>query len=512
MRRAVLALVLTLFHALPAFAAEPLADRLQALFERLPATRTIADARALGELGGADLADVIRSAPHAFRLARTTALARARPARSRHAVVSGLAITGLVAVAHLVRAGYRVDAFELRARYDRNIQWAARQALVDELATIDQRLADEFLERVARPLPKGSLHISETGRKEWPVELPRRGDPTRVPQVAEELMAAPSLTNLEARAFVEMMRRYVYALPGVTVHQPRTMKLTGPDAAGRYRVEGYGTPDLIVVAEGAKSDTRAALGLATVPASPAREQLAGAILRESGGIMSKHYHRAGSGALLLTGTMGRSGSGKTWVVADIAPGTSFDPADLPRGSPAFAAERQRRLDAAFRAFVAPAIEVEPGRIAGDALVGPFDRAGNDLEGPKPFVLQQSISPVVTAGTNVVLIGDAARAGHWSVGGGMQTGAVADAEALKRVLLDADLGLDRKASFARFSERIAANSIAWLKRGIVDFYPDMDRKSATAAFVAAERAWREGRAASPLAALERSLEPHVARGP
>lgn len=501
MRRAILALLLTLIAA-PASAAEPLAERLQALFERLPATRTIADGPTLGEVGGADLAGLIAGAPHAFRLARTTALARARPARRRHAVVSGLAISGLVAVAHLVRAGYRVDAFELRARYDRNIQWAARQALVDELATIDQRLADVFLERVARPLPRGSLHISESGRKEWPVELPRRGDPARVPQAAEDLMAAPSLTNLEARVFVDLMRRYVYALPGVTVHQPRTMTLTGPDAEGRYGVEGLGTPDLIVVAEGAKSDTRAALKLATVPASPARVQLAGAIVRESGGIMSKHYHRAPGGALLLTGTMGRRGAGKTWVVADVAPGTSFDP-DLPRGSPAFAAERQRRLDAAFRAFVAPAIEVEPGQIAGDALIGPFDRAGTDLEGPKPFVLQQSISPVVTAGTNVVLVGDAARAGHWSVGGGMQTGAVADAEALKRVLLDADLGVPRAASLARFSERIAANSLAWLKRGIVDFYPDMDRKQATAAFVEAERTWREGRAASPLEVLDRA---------
>lgn len=406
-----------------------------------------------------------------------------RPAPKR-AVVSGLSIVGLMTTATLAKAGWQVDAYELRPAYTRNIQWAARQALVDQLAALDPQLAARFLKDVASPLPKGSLHISEKGRVPWPVAAPLAGDATRLPRTGQEMIAAPSLMNLEAKVFETFLMEYVQSLPNVTVHRPDSIKVTGPDSGGRYGVAGLGTPDLIVISEGAGSSTRKHLGIGSLPASPARAQVAGALLFRSGGSMTKHYLRDADGRLLLTGTMGRAASERTWIVAD-----------LPAG---FDTSKPDAVTAEFRRRAALALEQPLAAIEACRALGPVEEAG----APKCFTLEQHVSTAVTAGTNVVLMGDAARNGHWSVGGGMQTGSICDVEALKGLLKDLENGQPRAASLAKFSGRIYEHSLAWLRIGICDFFPEHERAVATRAFDAAWREWQAGRATSPQEALER----------
>lgn len=80
-------------------------------------------------------------------------------ARAKQAVVSGQSVIGMMAAILLAKSGYEVDVFEERNFYTRNIHWAARQSLVDELASLDKELANLFLQEVAHPIYRGSIHI-----------------------------------------------------------------------------------------------------------------------------------------------------------------------------------------------------------------------------------------------------------------------------------------------------------------------------------------------------------------
>ena len=130
--------------------------------------------------------------------------------REKHAVISGQSITGMIAAAILAKSGYQVDTYEIRDKYSRNIQWAARQSLVDELASIDQGLARSFLENVARPLYRGSIHINPNGvRRVKKHDGLREGNPLEVPKDGKEMMKHFSVVNMEAKIFEIFLKRYL---------------------------------------------------------------------------------------------------------------------------------------------------------------------------------------------------------------------------------------------------------------------------------------------------------------
>lgn len=91
------------------------------------------------------------------------------------AVVSGQSIAGMMATAVLAQSGYYVETYDIRPAFTRNIQWAARQSLVDQLASFNSKLDVLFLSQVARPLYKGSIHSIKEIRNVSLREGVRRG-------------------------------------------------------------------------------------------------------------------------------------------------------------------------------------------------------------------------------------------------------------------------------------------------------------------------------------------------
>ncbi|MGZ3770247.1 MAG: hypothetical protein ACXVCP_09245 [Bdellovibrio sp.] len=414
----------------------------------------------------------------------------------RKAVVSGQSITGMVSAAILAKSGYEVDVYDIRDKYTRNIQWAGRQSLVDELASIDQGLADKFLEQVAKPLDRGSIHLTSDGeKKHYEQKGLRKGDPTKIPSNGAKMMEEPSIMNMEAKNFEIVLKEYLDTLPNVRRHAG-TIELGTPDANGNYSVIGHGHPDIVVIAEGGGSKTRDILGVASVPTSPSRLQIAGVVHIEGGGVMAKHWRRE-SGDILLTGTMGRKGSGKTWVVADIDPAKivpdkqfGTDPT-----SKKYIIEKQRLIDDEFRRVASDAIEVPIEVVRKVKIEGAVE--GKPVES---FLLQQRISAKATAGHNVVAFGDAVGNNHWSVGGGMQTGAVGHGERLKNLLHDIDRGVPRDTALQKYSDGVFSDTRAWGEIGINDFYPNLNRETAKKAYNEGIQLWREGKVDSPERAL------------
>ena len=432
----------------------------------------------------------------------------------RKAVVSGLSAGGLLSAAVLAKAGYQVDAVELREGYTRQIQFSSRQALLDELASIDPKLSEKFLE-LAGHLEKGFVSTLNGSQRVAARELPHAGDPTAVPRTGEEMLSEVPIMLVEARAFEQVLLDYVKTLPNVTLHIGKRITLSEPDEQGRHAVsvtareggepEALGTPDLVVVSEGANSATRAALHIDTMVTSPQERIIAGVVQQGSGGRLALKYDdqkRAdGSTERILSMALGSLKLDKTWVLTEVPEDVSFDPgAGLDPTSKEYRDAHQAQVERYYRSEAALVMEQD---VSEAELEGPF--VGSR---PTLFTLQQKMSNKATAGSNVVGLGDFVGNAHFIVGGGMAVAAVSHVERLKDLVFDLEMGVDKSAALAKYEQGALADTLAWGKRGIHEFYPDVDRKVVSAAYVQAVEGWLAGKNKDPLAALEKLLAAHT----
>lgn len=126
---------------------------------------------------------------------------------------------------------------------------------------------------------------------------------------------------------------------------------------------------------------------------------------------------------MLSGIIGTKNLGKTWMVADInIPDISF----VSRKKDDYVFDKQSVIINEFRRLIIEAMQLPLAEIASIPIEGAIEGSEVSI-----FTLQQNISEVAFAGNNVILIGDAVGNGHWSVGGGMQIGAICHVERLKR---------------------------------------------------------------------------------
>lgn len=349
--------------------------------------------------------------------------------KEKHAIVSGQSIIGMLAAAVLAKSGYQVDCFEIRDEYTRSIQWAVRQSLVDELASIDEKLADSFITEVISPIYKGSTHVYANGcRRNKRHDGLERGNPLRLPSTCDEMMATASVAIAEAKVFETFLKKYLQSLPNVHLHQ------------GCW-IEGSQIPDLLVIAEGFNSKSRNVLNIPLIPAAEDKIQIAGTLGMNSGGIMLKHW-RNENDQIRLTGIIGGAESDSTWIVADI------DPAKI---------EKQEDMDAEFRRLAAEALDLPMETVEQLKISAP---TGN--KSVTSFLLKQAICKIATNSENAILIGDAVGAGHWSVGGGMQTGSVCHIERLKTLLSDIELGMPKNTALNKYSDAVIQDTKTWIE--------------------------------------------------
>lgn len=435
--------------------------------------------------------------------------------QKKRAVISGQSISGMIAAVILAQSGYEVDAYDKRDKYTRNIQWAVRPALVNELASIDKKLADLFLEKVARPLHRGSIHIKNGKIRPNPHDNLKNVNAYEIPYNGREMMTIPSAYTVEARVFEEVLKEYILKhVPNVRIH---TGSIKVEEAGESFTVKNLGEvpPDLIVIAEGGNSDTRNKLGILPKPMTEPRWQIAGAIKLDSGGVMIKHW-REENERCMLTGVIGHAGADKTWIVADVDPLKCIDQQKIKAEFRQYAAHQlqkpieeineltiqdlrveqdrllitgvigpegadnprivadvdpskctdQQKIDAEFKRLAALALQEPLDKINELTIYGPADELPVSL-----FPLQQTITDTAAIGDNVVLIGDAVGVSHWSAGGGMQIAAVCHAEHLKAFVLDLHKAtISKKEALKTYSKGVLRDTKAWGKVGAIDFYP------------------------------------------
>lgn len=492
---------------------------LSQLYARFPSLRVdleptrlaIAAQRTFGQPARVQaLVDLLVNHKETFLAARAQALAM--PSTSvqapRRAVVSGLSNGGMVAIAVLAKSGYQVDAFEQRASYTRNIQYGGRQALLDQLASIDESLAQKFLAEVGRHVTRGSDHMLHGQRRVHEMPKPQAPDPTRVPETGEEMLAQASTVLMECKAFEKVLRTYVEALPNVTVHNDAMMVLDDSDGDGKFHVshgttgESLGQPDLVVVSEGSNSSTFRSLGVKSAATSPQQRYIAGTVGIDSGGIMAKHFYDHavdGRTERTLTATMGNDGAGKTWVVAGVARDVVFSPDDVEPGTPEYAQAQKQMITEHFTRAAGLIMGNSPEEIAAAKVDGAVEGGA-----PAMFTLQQRLSETATVGQNVIGFGDVVGNNHFSVGGGMQVAVIAHGQRLKKLLFEADCGTSRTDALKDYNRGALEDTMAWGHRGLADFYPSHHWKDAQAAYLLAVESWRRGEVKEPLDAIKAML--------
>lgn len=141
------------------------------------------------------------------------------------AVVSGQSVVGMLAAMVLAKAGYLVDCFEIRKDYTRNIQWAVRQSLVDQLASIDEKMAGIFIQEVVTPIEQGSIHIYPSGKKRAKShDSLIDGEASNIPSTCKEMMNLPSGGIVEAKTFEKFLKRYLVSMQGIRLHNENATK------------------------------------------------------------------------------------------------------------------------------------------------------------------------------------------------------------------------------------------------------------------------------------------------
>lgn len=435
----------------------------------------------------------------------------------RRVVVSGQSVTGMVAAAIAAQSGHRVDVYDLRMTYTRDIQWSSRQSLADILASIDPELARRYEREVARDLTRGYSSIDPDGRV-----TTGRGhqiapaDPRRIPLTGDEMLRGTSVGTVQTRRFEELLYEYLSQHPNVTQQKGKVEfgdidRRTGERSIREFRdVTPPGQREKVyeliprtdrpiaVVAEGAGSANRTALGIQSLDVSPGRLQVAGVVHIENGGEIATHYRTEAPGRM-ITGSMGTTGSNRRWVVADIDAGR-ITPDSARFGTDvnadAYKVERQRLLEAEFRRIAEMNMRMPAGSLANVRIGGAID--GLPLQ---TFELTQHISSSAISGNNVLLLGDAVGNGHWSVGGGVHIGAISHVENFQHYLGALDGGRPISEAARAYNESSLADSRAWAREGLHYFYDNLSEEDTRRMFAEAMRAYDEGKISSPQRAVE-----------
>ncbi|MBL4589905.1 MAG: hypothetical protein JKY11_07510 [Alphaproteobacteria bacterium] len=391
----------------------------------------------------------------------------------------------------MAKKGYQVDLYEKRREYNRNIQWGARQSLIDVLSKIDESLAKVFLKTVATEIPRGSREVAEQSslhkngvykNKERP--KPKQGNPNAEELSGSEMLKRKTVCAMKAQDFEKFLNNYIVTfntlkkalassikiIPEgdnglIRIFKEKRPDLTHDKQTDTWQIAGQDPYDLIVIAEGANTDTKHKVGIKTHPASRMLNQIAGMVQRDRHGIMIKHLHtekdnNTGEEEYLLSGLISADNKpSQSWIVGDVSKEFMHKLAREQNEREKVKLIRNEFKRVASRCMLNSEQNIED---AG------FEGAVNTKD---IFVLelQAHISNKAVSGKNLVLAGDAVGNGHWSVGGGMQIAAIAHSGRIDALADAIKHGDNLTEALKSYNDGVLEDTEAWLLEGIKDFY-------------------------------------------
>ena len=390
----------------------------------------------------------------------------------REAIVVGGGPGGLAAAITLAKMGVKVTVLEARANeagdkpaHARPHQISLRQDSLDTLKTLGAY--DQVMEKSG--FVSKEVHIrARDGEQHHEEKVPegKSHKPTGIGVINPNSLLTDSvsqvrISDIETSLYEQALKHGVEVKSGVQATlTPQAegnsysvgIRKVEKDAESGYRPMGettdLGIPDLVVVADGAGSPTRAALGIGVREESAAKNYLGGHVQKGLGAETRKATVLEPDGSKRHVMGTGHAKYDQTWVSVEITP----DEAKL---SP-----KERAQLLADKAQVVMGQEVTTADIGWGA--------------GQLTTVQNRRAERTTAGDNVVLLGDSAGTGSVWVGGGLNLALTTHLSALKNVMTRIQSGSDRGVAMEIYDKTVQWATSVWHKAGAAELGPSLQR--------------------------------------
>lgn len=385
-------------------------------------------------------------------------------ATQKHAVIVGGGPGGLAAAITLAKMGMKVTVLEARANetgdkpaHARPHQISLRQDSLEMLKTLgaydDVIGGAGFVEK--------EVHIKHDGQTEQVSERVPEGkaqDHDQPGLIRPTLLHTDSVSQVRISDIEKALLKQAQEL-GIEIKAGVKADLTKSANGTSYDVnirnvakdgDGYkpfgessslGTADLVVVADGAGSPTRAALGIDVLEESAAKNYLGGHIQKGIDAQTRKATIIEANGMERHLMATGHAQYDQTWVSVEITP----EEAKLPP-------EQRAQLLAEKSQWVMKQ-EISTDDIGWGA--------------GQVTTVQNRRADTTTAGDNVVLLGDAAGTGSVWVGGGLNLALTTHLSALKALVTRMNMGSDRQTSLKIYDQSIQWATTVWHEAGAAE---------------------------------------------
>ena len=419
---------------------------------------------------------------------RTVGARNVAPAGIKSAVVLGAGPAGLISALELLQNGVQVTLVEKRDAYTRPIHFNIRAALLHRLADTAPEVVPKVLERLGGIERVEIVNTTITSLPADEIERLRRryegrevtvgpaglrtsqpGPPIPTPDAAlagydpRAMFASHSIgqiwcVDLEEILFAELQRQAAAGAPLRVIRKAESA--VAVDRFGNYGVsvngESLGTPDLVVVAEGANSATREAENIPRTFISDGTTFVAGSIDGSAatdkaphGGLVRLRYSevkdpKTGELFGLRQVVVGHAKRAQSWCLTEVPP--------------FIALQGNEAVDRYFRENAALVLE----RPVADVL------KAHVSWGPSAFTMQQHMSKSAVKGNNMIFIGDAVGNAHFLTSGGLMTACVPHTFALEKLLADVAKGTPKREALREYNTLTMDATREWLRVGFAEF--------------------------------------------